>query len=260
MPDYLPLPVVPRAELKEARDQRAQEFVAARRRPLAYEIRAVGEGMRQLGRLVHEGETINVDRRNRLCGLVRAGRTQWGDEQVKQLRAAQAQLFIAALGDWERTGVEGSDLIELGGDFLAVATKLGWLPPDQKQRLRALKLDQDERAALFLTRWTDLTCLTDDPALRLQSVWPVLALRARLKLPIAALGEADLTLLDRVKRLDPDYPDLLAKGLIYVRSGKPARAAEAFRTHLQLHADGPYALRARNHLIFALAELNRHAE
>src|SRR5512145_904030 len=56
MPDYLPVLLVPRAELEEAREQRTQDFVAAMRRPLAYEIRAIGEGIRQLGQLVHQGE------------------------------------------------------------------------------------------------------------------------------------------------------------------------------------------------------------
>lgn len=86
--------------------------------------------------------------------------------------------------------------------------------------------------------------------------WRLLALRARLRLPIAKLEATDLHLIDQLVLLDPSYPELLAKGILYLGLNEPAHAREALRTHLQLHPDGPYALRARNHLVYALERMD----
>jgi regulator of sirC expression with transglutaminase-like and TPR domain len=63
-----------------------------------------------------------------------------------------------------------------------------------------------------------------------------------------------------VGRLVPNYPEHLSRGLIYAKLGDRARAIEAFRGHLAQHPDGRYALRARNHLVYALEELNGNGD
>jgi hypothetical protein len=262
MPNYLPLPLLSKSELAAARQEQSSEAKQARQRPLGYSARAVGEAFRQLGRLVHGGEPIDVERRNRFRDFVRRVRRETGDEPLKQLRAIQSELFLAALNDWQKTGVESDDLIELGGDFIDVATGLGWVQAVVRvqgtapaKTLRTLGLDQDERFALFATRWTDLAGLAEDASLHLPRAWPLLALRARLRLPLSELGPRDLNLVERVKRLAPNYPVHLSQGLLYVKLGDRGRAIEAFRTHLQNNPDGPYTLRAKNHLLYALEEM-----
>lgn len=264
MPNYLPLPLLSQSELTSARQEQVSKARQARQRPLGYSARAVGESFRQLGRLVHGGEPIDVERRNRFRDFVRGVRRETGDEPLKQLRAIQTELFLAALRDWEKTGVENDDLIELGGDFIVVATELGWVRAMAKaaapakpeaRKLSTLWLDQDERIALFVTRWTDLAGLSEDASLHLPRAWPLLALRARLRLPLSELGPRDLKLVERVKRLAPNYPEHLSQGLLYAKLGDRGRAIAAFRAHLQHNPDGPYTLRAKNHLLYALEEM-----
>jgi hypothetical protein len=260
VPDYLPQPVVSRSELTTARRQLLAEADGARKQPLPYEVRSVGEVYRQLGRLEHGGQPISIDRRNRFRDLVRSARNKIGDSALRQLRSIEAQLFVLALADWEPSGIESQELIELGGDFIAVASDLGWLAAGSKSAAgaepvrgpRGLGLDDDERRALFLTRWNDLAGTSEEESMRLATVWQLLALRARLKLPLSRLEQRDLGLVHRVKTLLPDYPDRLSEGLIYLRIGKRTEAIDALQSHLQLHPDGPYTLRARNHLVFAV--------
>lgn len=268
MPNYLPLPLVSPAELAAASAEQQLEARQARQHPLGYSARAVGEAFRQLGRLVHAGEPIDVERRDRFRAFVGQARREIGDAPIKQLRAIQAELFLAALQDWEKTGVQNDDLIELGGDFILVSTELGWVKPANLEKSAPvpsntkprLELDEHERVALFLARWTDLAGLSEDATLHLQSVWPLLALRARLRLPLSELGARDLNLVERVKRLSPGYPDRLSQGLIYARLGDMTQAIAAYRAHLAASPDGPYALRTRNHLRYALEKMANHGE
>ena len=57
--------------------------------------------------------------------------------------------------------------------------------------------------------------------------------------------------LDKVKKLgalDATYPTQYAVGVVQFRRQQFPAAAEAFRTWLSVHPDGPWALRARNYL------------
>jgi hypothetical protein len=259
MPDYLPLPRIAAREIDSARSALEKHADAAYREPLSYDVRAAGEYFRQLGRIAQHGQAIGVIERERFRGLLRRARTTSGVDGILRLRAVEARLFGAALVEWERSGKENADLQELGGDFLKVANALGWCAPEQRaarrgsSSARSLELDQDERTALFLSRWSELAGLDADVPLRLDSVWPLLALRARLRLPLSRLERRDLKLIERAKRLDPTYPEALGKGLVLARIGEASAAAEAFRMQLQLQPDGPYTLRARNHLQHVLA-------
>jgi hypothetical protein len=58
-----------------------------------------------------------------------------------------------------------------------------------------------------------------------------------------------------LEKLDPRYPAAVARGVLLYRSGAKAAAAEAFRDQLSPEREGPYRLRARNHLLAALADL-----
>jgi len=259
MPNYLPLPTVSEPDLVRAIEQQKSEAEQARQHALAYEARAVGESLRQLGRLAHGGEPIDIERRNRFRKFAKDVRREVGDTPLKQLRSIQTELFLAALADWEKHGDETDDLIELGGDFIAVASELGWAKV-VKGGKPSLSLERDERVALFVTRWTDLAGLTDDATLRLAPVWPIIALCARLRLPLSELGVRDLSLVRRLKMLAPNYPEQLSRGLIYAHLGERTQAIEAFQSHLAAHPDGPYALRARNHLVYALEKMTGNGD
>lgn len=264
MPDYLPVPTLRHDEIATLRTELVAADLRVRKRPLEYETRRVGECVRQLGRSWYEGEPVSVAQRERLRELVRSVRARSGDASLIDLRAVQTRLFLLALTAWETTGRASEDAIELGGDFLIKARQFGWLkgPSDCSKVSDAspskcvLDLAQDERAALFLNRWTDLASASGNDPLPLDSAWTVVALRARLKQPLSRLGAEDLRLIERVKRVDPSYPDALAKGLLFVQLGERQRAIEAFQSQLEAHPNGPFALRARNHLVYAIEKMS----
>ena len=52
----------------------------------------------------------------------------------------------------------------------------------------------------------------------------------------------------RLGELDRSYPTGYALGVAYYRSGRLEQSIEAFRGWIATHPEGPYALRARNHL------------
>lgn len=259
MPDYLPLPILSRQELDQARTQWFMDASAARQHPLAYDVRALGESFRMLGRLAHGTEALTVERRARFRNSVEKVRSQLGPAPLAQLRAVQGQLFLMALAAWEQSGLESDELIELGGDFIRIAVQLGWIEAaadtSPSQSPRALRLSEDERLALFVTRWNDLAGIQPDATLRLAPVWSLLALRARLRLPLARLDARDFALIKRVQALSPSYPGRLSEGLLNIRLGHRGPAVEALQEHLQMHPNGEYLLRARNHLQFALEHL-----
>ena len=58
----------------------------------------------------------------------------------------------------------------------------------------------------------------------------------------------------RIAALDTAYPTRFALGVAYFRHGEFATSAESFRDWLHDHPDGPWTLRARNHLRAALDE------
>jgi hypothetical protein len=259
MPDYLPLPRIAERDVDAARRDLTQRADAAFRQPLHFDVRAAGEWFRRLGKLAHHGQPISVSDRDRFRQALQGARATSGVEAIERLRAVQARLFALALAEWERSGVENADLVELGGDFLEIANDLGWTSEPRgtagtrgSTSRRRLELSSDEKLALFLVRWNDLAGYDAHPELRLAPVWSLLALRARLRLPIARLDRRDLKLIERAARLDPSYPAALGKGLIFAREHDSENAADAFRTHLQQQPDGPYTLRARNHLQYVL--------
>ena len=61
---------------------------------------------------------------------------------------------------------------------------------------------------------------------------------------------------DKIRRfgdIDPTYPTGYALGVAYYRAGRQDLSVEQFRNWVQMHPDGPYSLRAKNHLKAAFA-------
>ena len=57
--------------------------------------------------------------------------------------------------------------------------------------------------------------------------------------------------------IDPAYPTPFALGVALQRAGEAPAASAAFRAWLDAHPDGPWTLRARNHLRAALDDVRR---
>lgn len=250
-PDVLPLPIPDRSVLRRVRA--ASEALAGQARVsgLAYDVRAVGEAIRRHGAASVEGKGVPEPVIGEVRRSVMVARERKSERGLLALLALQTELFIEATRAFEVSGKPSVELGELGGDFALVARQNGWMEG------RRIVLDEQERAALFRLRWTELTGLRSEAAFA-----PTLdEYRAYYALHLRPSGEKDQVPTDRgfsvvraLEKRDPSYPAAFARGVLFYRAGLFLDAADAFRTHLSRYPDGPWTLRAKNHVLAALAQ------
>lgn len=279
-PDSVPLPRTDMRVLRaveRADDARAAAGEAA---PLPGDIRALGDAIRAVNRLeAHpEEEAALVDARRALTSAVAdvVSRPDF-DEDLLVLRAVETRRFVDAVAHWEKTGESTPDLAELGGSFIQKSADAGWVSG------RKIALDESQRRVAFKTVWNALVGLETRPSLALTldeqrelyafylthpRVAEMFRLGAETRLRAATTPDAcataradvarqkQLWLAEKIKRLgdiDPTYPTAYALGVAYYRATRYDLAAESFTSYLDAHRDGPYAIRARNHLKASLA-------
>lgn len=247
----LPVPMPNHARLVEIAAGERARATEARRHTLAFPVRAVGETIRRIGRAAAErGGNADAKLTELRLLTVRAVKES-GTTELLSLRAVQAELFVNACHDAVRSGTVGSELRELGGDFWELASASDWL---EGKRLR---LTDDELALLFRNRWNELTGLARHPAfaasLEEQRARYALLLRLPAGADAAARIEHQLGYVGGLEALDREYPAAFARGVLLYRAGSYDASATAFRAHLAAHRDGPWSLRAGNHLLAALA-------
>jgi hypothetical protein len=251
LPEYLPLPTLDPAALARARGLLLAQAIAVRQQPLSFEVRSIGERFRQFGRATGSGQALSFDERKRYRNQIASVLSSEGSSSLLQLRAIQTELFVEALRQFEKTQVIGTDLTELGGDFLSAADKQHLSKPRTSRRTRTvIELNDDERRAMFLLRWTELAGLSEVPAFRPDPTWTIVAARPRLRLSASLLDEGELSLIDRLSAVSVDYPAPVAKGLILAHHGAYAAAAGQFRDYLRTHPDAAFSRRARCHLAY----------
>jgi hypothetical protein len=253
-PEVLPLPRVDRAEARRSEARDRELAASAEREPLPFEVRAVGESIRHFGLTRSQGFDAEHDREDIevRVGIVNAlGKAQL----LLRLRAIQTRYFLAALADFESNGKPSADLNELGGDFLKQAEQSGWF--DAAHHSAA---DQATLRVLFQLRWSDLIqkrrAFPFAPSLNDWRIYYRFLLLHPERLP-TLLGEglddeARLKLVSALAHKDPDYPEAFARGYLAYRLGDSEASAAAYRAQLGKSESGPYALLARNYLIYAL--------
>jgi hypothetical protein len=249
-PDLLPLPVIDRAVLRRVQAKNDVLAREARAKGLTYDVRAVGDAFRRAGAATVEGKGAPENVVGEVTHAVRLARQRGNERGLLTLLALQAELFIEATSAFETSGKPSLDLAELGGDFLAVAKQNGWVEGHR------ILLDGDERAALFRVRWTELTGLRREaafaPTLDEYRTYYSLYLRQAAGAD-AASTERAFGVVRALEKRDPGYPGSFARGVLYYKKGFFGDAESAFRAHLAAHPDGPWTLRAKNHLLAALA-------
>lgn len=257
-PVDLPLPRIDRSEQRQRLADEQARSAAARATPLPFEVRALGELVRRFGALPkNQPEHLSTLARQ-LREQVAEARRRHGAEPLLGLRALQAELFVRAVREQAPNG-DGAGARaarELGGELASPAAHAFWYDA------HGFRGSDAELATLFRMRWNELAGVTRvQPFAPTLNEWRVYY-RFRLRYPerspsghgastaltndLAALGE-----------LDPDYPIDLARGVALYWQGEYAAAAAAFAAQLQLHPDGPWTLRARNHLAACSAALAR---
>lgn len=248
-PLILPLPEPHRAVL--ARDRAAERARAerAKREELPYATRAVGETLRRFGvASASRGGNAEATLKD-LRALAQAEHSVGHSENLLALRAVQTELFVAATRGWERSGKVDAELRELGGDFPELAERSGWLED------RRVTLEDEELALLFRMRWNDLTGLgaTQPFTARLDEYRDryALLLRHPSGENAAVRLKRQLGYVAAMESLDHDYPAMFARGVLLYRAEAYEAAANAFRAHLETRPNGPWTLRAKNHLLEA---------
>jgi hypothetical protein len=252
-PTLLPLPQPDRRVLLRERAEERRLSDQARRVPLSFEVRAVGEAFRRVGvgTIARQGvpDSALRDLQQLTAGVLAKG----GGRALLALRSVQAELFVAAAREWDSSGKVTTELRELAGDFPEVAEERGFRKDGR------LTLDDEELGTLFRMRWCELTRTKGTPPLApsLDEHRAFYALLLAHSPPIGQSGSDRVGLLAvaALSKLDPRYPADLARGVLLYRNGARAAAADAFRDQLSRKDDGPFRLRARNHLLAALAEL-----
>ncbi|MBL0194373.1 MAG: hypothetical protein IPQ09_09185 [Myxococcales bacterium] len=279
-PQELPLPRVDVRAL-EATAERDADYARLAERGLSDDTRVLGTKLRAFNNLQASSadESAMIAGRAALNHAI-AAVLERSPAELKLLRAAQVTLFLRAVADFEATGVEGDELIALGGTFVSRLRAVGWI------KERTVLPDAAVRAALYKLMWGATLNLTADATLDLSldeqravhafyilhphpsdarrtglaAAWaaahaassPAAACEEARLAEIAATEEWRLEKVRKLGTLDPDYPTSFALGIGLYRQRKYAASAEAFRDWLREHPTGPLALRAQNHLKAAI--------
>jgi hypothetical protein len=267
-PNELPLPVASAARVDAvlALDRaRAAAIGPPLEREIArgtggplYDLRAFGEALRAYGRA--EAEHAREDTTERLFELraAFASARTLGDDKVLELRAYQTERFLAAVREWEARGAAAPDLAELGGPFLQMIARQRWV--DGRRRIG---LSTALRSILFRRRWNEIVGANVEPfALSLDENRLLFAhllthpVAEDARSPEQACRSADawrLRKIGELAKVDRAYPYALARGVLLYRLGRYAESAQALHDHIASAPDGPYALRARNWHVAAIA-------
>jgi hypothetical protein len=248
-PRELPLPTVDRVELGES-EARARELVrSAESRPLPFLVRAAGEAFRRFGTAEAEhDESEGQTQADYFALRVAEARKQYGDVAVLALRAVQADLFSRALHEGN-----ARDLQELGGVAFAERSPT--------RELSRATLRDDELRSLFTMRWTRLSgTLSSRPFAPTLNEWRLYYRTLLAHAELARAGRASdpvtdaMTLarcIDALVKHDPDYPRLLALGIVEYWKGRYDAAEALIAAHLEAQHAGPWRLRAQGYLVAA---------
>lgn len=250
-PNVLPLPLPDAARLEVERRADAARADEARQRGLSFDVRAVGDALRRFGLATRERHARQALIRRDLEAYAERALAREGEKPLLALRALQTQLFTDAARRFAETFERNADLDALGGDFVETALGNGWL-------VKGAAVDVVAFESLFRARWNDLTGLEAHPAFAVT----LDDFRARYAFLLSvdssdrdARGKLQRSHVEKIAARDPDYPADFARGVLFFRAHAYEASAEAFRRHLARHPDGPWTLRARNHLLAATAEL-----
>ncbi len=266
-PSVLPLPEINEAEAEVFERAETARAVQVKDGSLDKRVRIVGEYVRRVGYAgVHQKTDTNhlLDLlRKQMNTLLSSGHS----EELLQLRALQAELFIEAAHQWALARSNGrsegrleTELEELGGDFRRVA-EAAWLNEEGR-----LVLSSDEMRLLFRIHWGKLTGV-----FRTELFGPSLPELKRYHLlflvhPPAEKGDwigrtqSQLKHAEALGKIDVSYPTKLAQGMLHLKLGQSERALGLLQAHLQEFPTGAWAHLASNHLLLAKENLAAQTE
>jgi tetratricopeptide (TPR) repeat protein len=273
-PSEVPEPVVRGAGLEAALltdEEQAGRW--ARRwadKEIDHDVLLLSEAVGAFNRAEIEGSDADLEAAHR--EVVEAGRKAIArsPDDVLALRSHQTLAFLREMKAFSHTGEPSGDLLDLGGTFASTAEAFRWYDRPARQ----LAHDDAAWRAMYKKRWNEITGLNgsafalardEDLALyRFLIAHPAVAHRplpegagpdaerARALADGVAENEKRLQKIRELAKIDPEYPAAFAEGVVQFQLGRFELAAVAFERHLDAHPDGPWTLRAKNHLKAAL--------
>ncbi|MBL8608083.1 MAG: hypothetical protein JNL38_12230 [Myxococcales bacterium] len=279
-PDALPMPIVDAAKLDAALAADDALVREAKGAPLPPELLKLGGAMRDMFELEAAAEPDDarvVDAKAAIDDAVRVAITAHGDGPIRALRAVQTARFLEAVREFDATGRETADLRGLGGGFvrrmrdvmwikghhvvpdatfLHVAYKLIWNHRVGVDNLPAFQPSLDEMRVLYSFYLThphvpdaQVAAFEDQ---RAKATTPEACALVRER-EVSATHQWKVERVKRLAAIDPTYPADFALGVTYYQARNYGLAVHAFRESLRKAPEGPYAMRAQNHLKAALA-------
>lgn len=276
-PDGVPVPIVDHRVTDAIAKAEEKLADAAEAERLPGDVLTAGSAIRELNTAESgdDAQAASAARTQVEALVADAVRHPGGDQNLLKLRALQTRYFLNAVSAWER-GEEPKEFLATGGGFVRRAEQVGWAIG------RRVLLDETQRRVVFKTVWNAMTHLDRPPfGLTLDEERALYAFyiqhprtpeNARLHVQdqlsrattpeTCARARAELRRqeeswrADKIKRLgaiDRSYPTDYALGIVYFRGGRVDLAVDSFNSYLEANPDGPYTLRARNHLKAAVA-------
>lgn len=285
-PVDVPLPQIDARALALVQREDDVRAASARDKRLPDEVLAVGSALRIFQRAQAKAtgtDEIAAARASldHALGLLVAGggesEREAAFDRLVTLRAVQLDSFLAEVARFEATGAETEELVDLGGAFVERMRSAGWIEGQK------VLLSNAERRATFKIVWSTIvgggliprlaptldeqrvlyTLYIEHPhppdaqrtsfaVQRRNAVTPDDCERVATQERLAA----EQWRADKIRKLgeiDPTYPTAYALGVAHYRAARYDQSVDAFRAWLDAHPDGPYTLRARNHLKAALA-------
>jgi hypothetical protein len=275
-PETVPLPTIDTNQVERIIADDHALANQARATPLPAEVRAVGTAIRAFYMLQTGNEKAEQVAKSRLA-LDRAVAGALSiDGGLAKLRAVQLEDFLAATHDFERTGVESEEMKALGGNFVKRVQSAGWADGNK------IHLSDSEMRAMYKAAWNAAINAPPNASLapKMDETRVLYALYLRAPHPPEAARDLALAQrkvandatscnlievneglateawrLDKIRKLgtiDPEYPTAFAIGASEYRMGKYRDAAEAFRSWIAAHPEGPWSLRAHDHLVASM--------
>lgn len=273
-PESVPLPLVDDRAFTAAVEEDVARARDARQKPLPAAVLGVGTAFRafQAAAARRADETATVQVRTALNAAVSVvTRRGEASSALRDLRALQLEAFLEAERAFEHTHQVTPDLQELGGPFVDRMRAVGWLENDRfvgdERQLRVaykamwnavigdatpeLALTLDEQRALYglyLAHPHAPEIRRDELAAERAAARTEAECDRALATYRRAVESWRADKIRALGRMDPTYPTQYALGVALYRAGQHDLAAQAFQAWLSTHPDGPYSLRAKNHL------------